>query len=226
MDVGALTPFLWGFEEREKLMEIYERVSGARMHAAYIRPGGIAWDIPLGTIEDIFQFTKQLWSRLDELDELLTKNIIWINRLKNIGKFSSNESKSYNFSGVLLRSCGINWDLRKNKPYEVYNDCQFNIPITTNGDCYDRYLIRLEEMRQSLIIIMDCIKKIPNGPVRSLDWKKVPPYKKSMKRSMENVINHFKYFSSGFEPDKNMIYIAVEAPKGEFGVFFKFKWFK
>ena len=218
LDVGAMTPFLWGFEEREKLMEFYERVSGARMHAAYIRPGGVSQDLPLGLLQDIYLFIKQFNSRIDELEELLTGNRIWKQRLVNIGVVSYSNALNWGFSGVLLRGSGISWDLRKNIPYEIYNKIDFNIPLGKNGDCYDRYLIRIFEMRESIKIIFQCINAIPEGPYKSLDNKLSYPSRQKMKHSMEALIHHFKLFSEGFIVPKGETYTAVEAPKGEFGV--------
>lgn len=219
MDVGALTPFLWGFEEREKLMEFYERVSGARMHAAYIRPGGVSQDLPLGLLSDIQSFLLQFQSRIDEVEDLLTNNWIWQNRLKNVGVVSKEQALAWGFSGVLLRGSGISWDLRKEQPYEVYNILNFSIPVGRNGDCFDRYFIRIEEMRQSCKIIHSCINKISAGPIKTFDNKVVSVSKKEMKLFMESTIHHFKFFSSGFDVPKGSCYNAVEAPKGEFAVF-------
>ncbi len=218
LDVGAMTPFLWGFEEREKLMEFYERVSGARMHAAYIRPGGVSQDLPLGLLDDIYIFIKNFNSRIDELEELLTGNRIWKQRLVNIGVVTYKNALNWGFSGVLLRGSGISWDLRKNMPYEIYSRLIFNIPIGKNGDCYDRYLIRIFEMRESIKIINQCINEIPIGPYKTLDNKLYYPSRKDMKYSMESLIHHFKLFSEGFSIPKGETYTAIEAPKGEFGV--------
>lgn len=219
LDVGAMTPFLWGFEEREKLMEFYERVSGARMHAAYIRPGGVSQDIPLGLLNDIYLFISQFNSRIDELEELLTNNRIWKQRLVNIGVVSYETALNWGFSGVLLRGSGISWDLRLNMPYEIYSDLNFKIPVGLNGDCYDRYLIRIFEMRESINIINQCINNIPAGDYKTKDFKLFPPSRKDMKHSMEALIHHFKLYSEGFVVPKGETYTAVEAPKGEFGVF-------
>ena len=218
LDVGAMTPFLWGFEEREKLMEFYERVSGARMHAAYIRPGGVSQDLPLGLLQDIYLFIKQFNSRIDELEELLTGNRIWKQRLVNIGVVSYSNALNWGFSGVLLRGSGISWDLRKNIPYEIYDKIDFNVPLGKTGDCYDRYLIRIFEMRESIKIIFQCINAIPEGSYKSLDNKLSYPSRQKMKYSMEALIHHFKLFSEGFIVPKGETYTAVEAPKGEFGV--------
>jgi NADH dehydrogenase (ubiquinone) Fe-S protein 2 len=219
MDVGALTPFLWGFEEREKLMEFYERVSGARMHAAYIRPGGVAQDLPLGLCEDIYKFTKQFASRIDEMEEMLTNNRIWKQRLVNIGIVTANQALDWGFSGVMLRGSGVSWDLRKTQPYDVYDVMEFNVPVGTQGDCYDRYLIRIEEMRESIRIIMQCLNEMPNGVVKVDDRKITPPSRSQMKQSMESLIHHFKLYTEGFTVPASETYTAVEAPKGEFGVY-------
>lgn len=219
MDIGALTPFLWAFEEREKLLEFYERVSGARMHAAFFRPGGIAQDLPLGLLNDIILFSFQFLARINELEELLTKNRIWNIRLKGIGIVSQQMAFSYGFSGVLLRGSGINLDLRKKTSYEIYENINFNIPIGKNGDCFDRYLIRLEEMRQSIKIILISCQNIPNGVIKLNDFKLNNPSRISMKEEMESLIHHFKFFSEGFKIKRNETYMAIEAPKGEFGIF-------
>ncbi len=219
MDVGAMTPFLWGFEEREKLMEFYERVSGARMHAAYFRPGGVQSDLPKGLIEDIYLFIKQFTVRLSEIKEMLDQNRIWKQRLINIGVVSAKDAQDYGFSGVMLRGSGIEWDLRKTQPYEIYNDVNFNILTGKNGDCYDRYLIRLFEMEQSLKIIKQCLDQIPDGIVKSNDNKVTPPSRTEMKQSMESLIHHFKIYTSGIDVPAGETYAATEAPKGEFGVY-------
>jgi len=219
MDVGALTPILWGFEEREKLMEFYERVSGARMHAAYVRPGGVSFDIPLGLCDDIYNFAIQFSSRIDELEELLTENRIWKQRLVDVGVISLEQALDWGLTGPLLRSTGYSWDLRKSQPYEVYNKMNFDVPVGTRGDCYDRYCIRIEEMRQSLRIIMQCINEMPNGNVKIDDKKLSPPSRLEIKSSMESLIHHFKLFSEGFTVPEGEVYCAVEHPKGEFGVF-------
>lgn len=219
LDVGAFTPFLWAFEEREKLMEFYERVSGARMHAAYIRPGGVHQDLPLGLLDDIYLFTERFHSRIDEIEELLTNNRIWKQRLVNIGVVTQQEAQNWSFSGVMLRGSGIFWDLRKSQPYEVYSKLDFDIPLGYNGDCYDRYLIRIEEMRQSLHIISQCISQIPEGLIKLDDKKVTPPARSLMKNSMEALIHHFKLYSEGYAVPEGNCYVGIEAPKGEFGVF-------
>ena len=219
MDVGALTPFLWGFEEREKLMEFYERVSGARMHAAYIRPGGVAQDLPIGLCEDIYKFAHQFASRIDEMEEMLTNNRIWKQRLVDVGIVTSEQALDWGFSGVMLRGSGVYWDLRKTQPYDVYDKMDFHVPVGTNGDCYDRYLIRVEEMRQSLRIIMQCLNELPNGLIKTDDRKITAPSRSQLKQSMESLIHHFKLYTEGITVPASETYTAVEAPKGEFGVY-------
>lgn len=219
MDVGAMTPFLWAFEEREKLMEFYERVSGARMHAAYIRPGGVSADIPAGFLDDLFLFIDQFNLRLDEMEEMLTGNRIWKERLVDIGIITAKTAADWGFSGVMLRGSGISWDLRKSQPYEVYSDIDFSIPVGSNGDCYDRYIVRVEEMRQSLIILEKAINLLQDGPIKIDDYKVSAPSRSDMKNSMEAVIHHFKLFSEGLILPFGETYTATEAPKGEFGVY-------
>jgi NADH dehydrogenase (ubiquinone) Fe-S protein 2 len=219
MDVGAMTPFLWAFEEREKLMEFYERVSGARMHAAYFRPGGVNSDLPFGLLDDIYLFSKQFVTRLDEMEEMLTLNRIWKQRLTDIGIVNKKDACAWGFSGVMLRGSNISWDLRKNQPYEVYDLMEFNIPVGKNGDCYDRYLIRMKEMRESLSIIQQCLNNISVGPVFLDDYKISSPSKLNLKSSMESLIHHFKFFTEGFVVPQGETYTATEAPKGEFGVY-------
>jgi len=219
MDVGASTPLLWSFEEREKLMEFYERVSGARMHAAYFRPGGVSLDIPKGLLNDIYIFINQFSLRLDEIEELLTDNRIWKQRLVDVGIVKLKEAQDWGFSGVMLRGSGVKWDLRKTQPYEIYDKLKFNIPVGTNGDCYDRYLIRLLEMRESLKIIEQCINNIEIGISKNSNTKIIPPSRKDMKTSMESLTHHFKLFTQGFNVEKGETYTSSEAPKGEFGVY-------
>jgi len=219
MDVGALTPFLWGFEEREKLMEFYERVSGARMHAIYIRPGGVHQDIPIGLLNDIYNFTKTFTHRIDEIEEMLTGNRIWRQRLVGIGIVTSKDALNQGMTGVMLRGSGLVWDIRKNLPYETYAELDFAIPVGRNGDCFDRYLIRIAEMRESLKLIEQVLNKIEPGEYK-LDLKKiVPPSRANIKYSMEALIHHFKHYSEGLHVYAGALYKAVEAPKGEFGVF-------
>lgn len=219
LDVGALTPFLWAFEEREKLMEFYERVSGARMHAAYIRPGGVSQDLPIGLCEDIYKFADQFSSRIDEIEEMLTNNRIWKQRLVDIGVVTAEQALDWGFSGVMLRGSGICWDLRKTQPYDIYHTVNFDIPVGTRGDCYDRYLIRVEEMRQSIRIILQCLNEMPLGLIKTDDRKITPPSRSQMKQSMESLIHHFKLYTEGFTVPSSEVYTAVEAPKGEFGVY-------
>jgi len=219
MDVGAMTPFLWAFEEREKLMEFYERVAGARMHSAYFRPGGVNMDLPQGLISDIYLFINQFNLRLIEIEEMLTENRIWKQRLINIGIISSNNACEWGFSGVMLRGSGLNWDLRKSQPYEIYNEIFFDIPVGFNGDCYDRYLVRLFEMKESLKIIEQCLNKLPFGPVKSDDLKIAIPSRQDIKHSMEALIHHFKIHTQSFNIPANETYLGTEAPKGEFGVY-------
>ncbi|KAK6631445.1 NADH dehydrogenase Fe-S protein subunit 2 ndufs2 [Polyplax serrata] len=219
LDVGALTPFFWLFEEREKIMEFYERVSGARMHAAYIRPGGVSQDMPIGLMDDIYEFISKFGAMLDQIDDLVTGNRIWVQRTEGIGIISAEDALNYGCSGVMLRGSGIKWDLRKTQPYDAYDLVEFDVPIGVNGDCLDRYLIRMEEMRQSMRIIEQCLNQMPAGEVRTDDMKVVPPSRKEMKTSMEAVIHHFKLFSQGYSVPPGVTYTAIEAPKGEFGVY-------
>lgn len=219
LDVGALTPFLWGFEEREKIMEFYERVSGARMHAAYVRPGGVSFDLPVGLLEDIHTFGVQFRERIQEIEELLKENRIWRQRLINVGSLSVEDAVAYSFSGVMVRGSGLPWDLRKAFPYDGYETFLFQVPIGERGDCYDRFLVRVEELKQSLWIINQVLERIEKGPIRVEDYKLTPPSRSQMKFSMESLINHFKLYTEGFHLLKGEIYTMIEAPKGEFGVF-------
>ena len=219
LDVGAMTPFFWAFEEREKLMEFYERVSGARLHSAYIRPGGVAQDLPQGLLNDIYLFADQFSTRVDEIEEMLSNNRIWKQRLVDIGVVSAEDAMNFGFSGVMLRGSGIPWDLRKTQPYEVYDKVDFDIPVGTNGDCYDRYLIRIEEMRQSLHIINQVINMLPGGPIKTDDKKITAPSRVNMKQSMESLIHHFKLYTEGYSVPAGETYTGTEAPKGEFGVY-------
>jgi len=219
MDVGAITPFLWAFEEREKIMEFYERVSGARMHAAYIRPGGLSQDVPIGLLDNILDFTKNFSDKLDEIELFLSSNRIWRQRLVKIGKINYKECLDMSFTGVQIRSVGEAWDIRKNQPYEIYKELKFSAPLSDSGDCYDRYVIRMEEMRQSLEIIRSCVDLIEEGPVKFFSSKLTPPSRKEIKSSMEALIHHFKLYCEGFTVDPDYTYTSIEAPKGEFGVF-------
>jgi NADH-quinone oxidoreductase subunit D len=223
MDVGALTPPLWGFEEREKLMVFYERASGSRLHAAYFRPGGVHQDLPQKLLDDIGTFCDQHLKVLDDIDNLLTGNRIFKQRNVDIGIVSLEDAWAWGFSGVMVRGSGAAWDLRKAQPYECYDEMDFDIPVGKHGDCYDRYLIRMEEMRQSVRIMKQCIEKLNapdgQGPVSSADGKVVPPKRGEMKRSMEALIHHFKLYTEGYRVPEGEVYACVEAPKGEFGVY-------
>jgi NADH-quinone oxidoreductase subunit D len=219
LDVGAITPLLWGFEERERLLEFYERVSGARFHSAYFRPGGVHQDMPAGLAEDILGFCETFPARIDDIEELLTENRIFKQRTVNIGKVSAADALDWGFTGPMLRASGVPWDLRKAQPYEVYADMDFDIPIGKNGDCWDRYLLRMEEMRQSLRIMRQALEKMPSGPVVVNDRKVTPPPRAEMKSSMEALIHHFKLYTEGYHVPAGETYTAVEAPKGEFAVY-------
>ncbi|HEY4265902.1 MAG TPA: NADH-quinone oxidoreductase subunit D [Micropepsaceae bacterium] len=219
MDVGALTPPLWGFEEREKLMVFYERASGSRMHANYFRIGGVHQDLPEQLLADIHEFCRHFPKVLDDIEVLLTENRIFKQRNVDIGIISRNDALAWGMSGVMLRSTGLAWDLRRAQPYECYSDLAFKIPIGKNGDNYDRYLMRMEEMREANKIMIQCIEKMPKGPVTVQDGKVVPPKRGEMKRSMEALIHHFKLYTEGFHVPAGEVYAAVEAPKGEFGVY-------
>jgi NADH-quinone oxidoreductase subunit D len=223
MDVGAMTPPVWGFEEREKLMVFYERACGARMHSAYFRPGGVHQDIPHELVEDIGKWCDPFLKILDDIEGLLTNNRIFKQRNVDIGVVSLEDAWSWGFSGVMVRGSGAAWDLRRSQPYECYNDMEFDIAIGKNGDCYDRYLIRMIEMRQSVRIMKQCVNRLLGdakvGPVSSIDGKVVPPKRGEMKRSMEALIHHFKLYTEGYHVPAGEVYAAVEAPKGEFGVY-------
>ena len=219
MDVGAMTPMLWAFEEREKLMEFYESACGARLHAAYFRVGGVHQDIPAGMGDDILAWADGFPKFLEDMETLLNENRIFKQRTVDIGVVSEEEAMAWGFSGPMLRASGVPWDLRKAQPYDVYDEMDFDIPIGKNGDCYDRYLVRVEEMRQSVRIIRQCIENMPDGPVMTEDGKVGPPARGEMKRSMEALIHHFKLYTEGFHVPPGETYTAVEAPKGEFGVY-------
>jgi NADH-quinone oxidoreductase subunit D len=219
LDVGAMTPLLWMFEEREKMMEFYERVSGARIHANYFRPGGVAQDLPPGLLEDISAFLDGFVPLLNDMEGLLTENRIFKQRMVDIGVVSKTEALDWGFTGPMLRGSGVPWDLRKAQPYEVYDRLEFDVPIGKNGDCYDRYLVRIEEMHQSISLIRQCIEQMPTGPIKTLDRKVAPPPRQEMKRSMEALIHHFKLYTEGVHVPAGEYYAAVEAPKGEFGVY-------
>ena len=219
LDVGALTPSLWGFEERETLMTFYERVSGSRLHANYFRAGGVHQDLPRGLDNDIAKFCETFPKIINDLETLLTDNRIFKQRNVDIGIVSKEDALDYSFSGVMIRGSGIPWDLRKSQPYDCYEQLNFKIPVGKNGDCYDRYLCRIEEMKESVGIIKQCLSMMPKGAIKSEDGKITPPPKKEIKESMEALIHHFKLFTEGYRVDKDEIYTAVEAPKGEFGVY-------
>jgi NADH-quinone oxidoreductase subunit D len=219
MDVGALTPALWAFEERERLMEFYEGVSGARMHAAYFRPGGVHRDLPAGMEKEIDDYVDTLPRVIGDIEHLLNENRIFKQRTIDIGMVSQEDAVNWGFSGPMLRSAGVPWDLRKTQPYDAYGDMDFDIPVGTTGDCFERYMVRLEEMRQSIRIVKQCIANMPSGPVKTTDPKVSPPSRGDMKTSMEALIHHFKLYTEGYHVPEGEVYAAVEAPKGEFGVF-------
>ncbi len=218
LDVGAMTPFLWLFEDREVLMEFYERVSGSRLHSAYFRPGGVHRDIPDGLSDDIENFCEKFTSHIDDTEKLIEKNRIFRQRSVGIGKISADDALEWGFSGPCIRASGLNWDLRKKQPYDCYKEIDFKVPTGSTGDCFERFLVRVEEMRQSVSIIRQCLKNLPDGPSISEDPRVVPPKRDVMKESMESLINHFKLFTEGFHVPPGETYTAVEAPKGEFGV--------
>ncbi len=219
IDVGAMTPLLWGFEEREHLMEFYERASGARLHAAYFRPGGVHQDLPDGLLADIDKWAEKFPAFIDDMESLLTENRIFKQRTVDIGIVTLDEALDLGFTGPCIRASGLPWDLRKTQPYDVYDELEFDIPTGKTGDCYARYLVRIEEMRQSISIINQCIAMMPSGPVMADDHKVTPPKRDDMKTSMEALIHHFKLYTEGFHVPAGSSYTAVEAPKGEFGVF-------
>lgn len=219
MDVGAITPFMFCFEQRELLMEFYERVSGARLHAAYFRPGGVHQDLPAGLVDDILLWTEKFPRVVDDLEGLLTENRIFRQRTVDIGVVPAEDAIDWGFTGPMLRASGVPWDLRKAQPYDAYAHISFDVPVGKNGDCFDRYLVRVEEMRQSLRIIRQCCEKMPDGPIKTDNRKIAPPPRREMKYSMEALIHHFKLYTEGYHVPKGEVYAAVEAPKGEFGVY-------
>ncbi len=219
MDVGALTPPLWGFEEREKLMVFYERASGARLHAHYFRPGGVHQDLPAALIDDIAKWCDTFPKVLDDIEGLITENRIFKQRNVDIGVVSKKDALARGFTGVMIRGSGAPWDLRRAQPYEVYSELDFKIPVGKHGDCYDRYVCRMDEMRESIKIMKQCIELMPEGPVLETGGKVSPPRRADMKRSMEALIHHFKLYTEGFHVPEGEVYAAVEAPKGEFGVY-------
>jgi NADH-quinone oxidoreductase subunit D len=219
IDVGAITPILWGFEEREKLMEFYEAASGARMHANYFRPGGVAKDLPTGLEDQIAAWTEDFPGFIDRLEGLLTENRIWKQRTVDIGIMSAEQALAWGFTGPCLRASGVPWDLRRAQPYEMYDKVDFKVVMGRNGDCFDRYLMRVYEMRESVRIIQQCLAQMKPGPVKVQDCKFTPPRRGEMKRSMEALIHHFKLFTEGFHIPAGATYTATESPKGEFGVY-------
>ena len=219
LDVGAITPSLWGFEEREKLMEFHEAASGARLHANYFRPGGVAKDLPVGLEQRIAAWAETFPKFVDELEELLTGNRIWKQRTVDIGVMDAAQALAWGFAGPCLRASGVPWDLRRSQPYDKYADVDFKIPVGRNGDCYDRYLVRLAEMRESVVIIRQALSKLKPGPVKVQDRKFTPPQRAEMKRSMEALIHHFKLYTEGYHVPPGATYSVVESPKGEFGVY-------
>ncbi|MBC7635949.1 MAG: NADH-quinone oxidoreductase subunit D [Acetobacteraceae bacterium] len=219
LDVGAITPALWGFEEREKLMEFHEAASGARLHANYFRPGGVAKDLPAGLEDQIGAWAHSFGKFVDDLETLLTGNRIWKQRTVDIGIFSAEQALAWGFSGPCLRASGVAWDLRRSQPYEMYDQLDFKVPVGRNGDCYDRYLMRIAEMRESVSMIQQCLAKMKPGPVKVQDNKISPPSRANVKRSMEALIHHFKLYTEGYHVPAGATYTVVEAPKGEFGVY-------
>jgi NADH-quinone oxidoreductase subunit D len=219
LDVGAMTPLLWGFEEREYLMEFYERACGARLHAAYFRPGGVHQDLPAGLLDDIDSWAEKFPAVIADMESLLTNNRIFKQRTVDIGTVTAEEAHNLGFTGPCIRASGQAWDLRKSQPYDVYDEMDFDIPVGKTGDCYARYLVRVEEMKQSLRIVHQCIANMPDGPVKTTDRKVAPPPRGEMKRSMEALIHHFKLYTEGYHVPSCETYTAVEAPKGEFGVY-------
>ena len=219
MDVGAMTPFLWSFEQRELLMEFYEKVSGARLHANYFRPGGVYRDMPNGLLNDIKEWAIKFPKFIEDLENLVSDNRIFKQRTVDIGIVSAEDAVDFGFTGPMLRASGVKWDLRKEETYEIYDKLDFEIPVRKNGDCYDRYFVRVEEMKESLKIIHQCIDNIPKGHVMIQNNKVTPPKRKLMKTSMESLIHHFKLYTEGYKVPKGETYTSVEAPKGEFGVY-------
>jgi len=219
LDVGAMTPFLWAFEEREVMMEFYERASGSRMHAAYFRPGGVTMDVPQDLLDDIAAFAERFPKVIDDIETMLTDNRIFKQRTVDIGVVTKEQALQWGFTGPMLRASNCAWDLRKAQPYEVYDQLSFKIPVGKNGDCYDRYLVRMLEMRESVKMMRQCLEKMPGGPVRIENTKVTPPKRAEMKQSMEALIHHFKLYTEGYHVPAGETYTAVEAPKGEFGVY-------
>lgn len=219
LDVGAMTPFLWLFEEREHIMGFYERVSGARLHAAYFRPGGVQCDLPDGLTEEIHCFITRFPKVIAAIEDVLTENPIFKQRTVDIGIVTPAQAIEWGFSGPMMRASSLAWDLRKSQPYEIYEELEFDIPVGKHGDCYDRYLVRMEEMRQSLKLCHQCLERLPEGPIMIDNRKIAPPKRHTIKMSMEDMIHHFKLYTEGFRVPEGEVYVAVEAPKGEFGVY-------
>ncbi len=219
MDVGALTPILWMFEQREEILGFYERASGARFHAAYFRPGGVHQDLPPKLIADIADWADNYLKVMADFETLICDNRIFKQRNVDIGIISQQDAVAWGFSGPCIRGSGLPWDLRKSQPYEVYDRMEFDVPVGKNGDCYDRFMVRIEEMKQSLKIVKQCLREMPEGPIGSLDRKVVPPKRGEMKRSMEALIHHFKLYTEGFHVPAGEVYVATESPKGEFGIY-------
>ena len=219
LDIGAITPSLWGFEEREKLLQFYEGVSGARYHGNYFRVGGVARDMPAGMAEEIAAWADTFPKFIDELEQLLTNNRIWKQRTVDIGIMTPEDALAWGFTGPCIRASGVPWDLRKSQPYDMYEQVEFDVPVARNGDCYDRYLVRMAEMRQSVYIIQQCLERMQPGPVKIEDRKFTAPRRKEMKRSMEALIHHFKLYTEGYHIPAGSTYTATESPKGEFGVY-------
>lgn len=219
LDVGGMTPFLWAFEEREAIMGFYEKASGARMHAAYFRPGGVQHDIQQELLDEIHDFVTRFPTIIDDIESLVTHNRIFKQRTVDIGVINKKDAIAWGLSGPMLRGSGVAWDLRKSQPYEIYEELHFDIPVGKHGDCYDRYLVRIAEMRESIKLILQSLEKIPKGEVITKNKKIAPPKRHDMKTSMEGMIHHFKLYTEGFHVPPGEIYTAIEAPKGEFGVY-------
>lgn len=218
LDVGGMTPFLWAFEEREVIMGFYEKASGARLHANYFRPGGVHQDLTQSLLDEIHQFATRFPTIINDIESLVTNNRIFKQRTVDIGVISAKDAVAWGLSGPMLRASGVAWDLRKSQPYEIYEELRFDIPIGKYGDCYDRYLVRVAEMRESVKLILQCLEKMPQGSIHHANRKFTPPIRTEMKISMEALIHHFKLFTEGFHVPAGEVYTAVEAPKGEFGV--------
>ncbi|WP_372000336.1 NADH-quinone oxidoreductase subunit D [Tistrella mobilis] len=219
MDLGATTPLLWGFEDREIIMGFYDKVCGARLHANYFRPGGVSMELPAGLLDEIWKFTEEFPKRFDDLENLMSHSRIWKQRTVDVGVLSAEDALDWGLTGPMLRGSGVAWDLRKAQPYDVYDRMDFDIPVGRNGDVYDRYNVRMKEVRESLKIVRQCVQQMPDGPYRTEDRKVAPPARADMKRSMEALIHHFKLYTEGFKVPAGEVYVGTEAPKGEFGVY-------